>query len=67
MCRCSSQVTRTAAKYSPSHGLPEIFGEHTYGLSRFGELMVYASSGAGTWGPPMRVGTCPEIVLIRFE
>ena len=44
-----------------------IFGERTYGLSRFGELMVYTSSGAGTWGPPMRVGTRPEVVLIRFE
>ena len=44
-----------------------IFGEYTYGLKRFGELMVYTSSGAGTWGPPMRVGTNPEIVLIEFE
>ena len=44
-----------------------IFGEFIYGLKRFGELMVYTSSGAGTWGPPMRVGTRPEIVLIRFE
>jgi predicted MPP superfamily phosphohydrolase len=44
-----------------------IFGEYTYGLKRFGDLMVYTSSGAGTWGPPMRVGTNPEIVLIRFE
>lgn len=44
-----------------------IFGERTYGLSRFGELMVYTSSGAGTWGPPMRVGTASEIVLIRLE
>jgi predicted MPP superfamily phosphohydrolase len=44
-----------------------IFGEFTYGLKRFGELLVYTSSGAGTWGPPMRVGTQPEIVLIRFE
>ena len=44
----------------------KIFGERTYGLSRFGDLMVYTSSGAGTWGPPMRVGTRPEIVLIRF-
>jgi hypothetical protein len=43
-----------------------IFGEYTYGLKRFGELMVYTSSGAGTWGPPMRVGTQPEIVLIQF-
>jgi len=44
-----------------------IFGEYTYGLNRFRELMVYTSNGAGTWGPPMRVGTEPEIVLIRLE
>jgi predicted MPP superfamily phosphohydrolase len=43
-----------------------IFGDYTYGLKRFGELMVYTSSGAGTWGPPLRVGTQPEIVLIQF-
>jgi len=44
-----------------------IFGAYTYGLSRFGDLLVYTSSGAGTWGPPMRVCTAPEIVLIQFE
>ncbi len=44
-----------------------IFGEYTYGLKKFGELLVYTSSGAGTWGPPMRVCTQPEIVLISFE
>jgi predicted MPP superfamily phosphohydrolase len=44
-----------------------IFKEYTYGLNRFGNLMVYTSSGVGTWGPPMRVGTQPELVLIRFE
>jgi uncharacterized protein len=44
-----------------------IFGDYTYGLKRFGELFVYTSSGAGTWGPPMRVCTQPEIVLISFE
>ena len=43
------------------------FGKFTYGLQRFGALQVYTSSGAGTWGPPMRVGTCPEIVLLTFE
>jgi len=43
-----------------------IFGPYTYGLARFGEMVVYTSSGAGTWGPPMRVGTRPEIVLIEF-
>jgi len=44
-----------------------IFGEFTYGLQRFGDLLVYTSCGAGTWGPPMRLGTNPEVVLIRFE
>jgi predicted MPP superfamily phosphohydrolase len=44
-----------------------IFGPYTYGLKKFGELFVYTSSGVGTWGPPMRVCTQPEIVLICFE
>jgi predicted MPP superfamily phosphohydrolase len=30
-------------------------------------LQVYTTYGAGTWGPPLRVGTRPEIVMIRFE
>jgi predicted MPP superfamily phosphohydrolase len=42
------------------------FGKFTYGLQRFGEMQVYTSSGVGTWGPPMRVGTNPEIVLLTF-
>ena len=42
------------------------FGKFTYGLHRFGKLQVLTSSGAGTWGPPMRVGTAPEVVLITF-
>jgi predicted MPP superfamily phosphohydrolase len=29
-------------------------------------MLVYTTTGAGTWGPPMRVGTRPEIVLIEF-
>jgi hypothetical protein len=43
-----------------------VFGPFTTGLHRFGSLQVYTSSGSGTWGPPMRVGTRPEIVLIEF-
>ncbi|HUY94889.1 MAG TPA: metallophosphoesterase [Terracidiphilus sp.] len=42
------------------------FGKFTYGLQRFGRLQVLTSSGAGTWGPPMRVGSQPEVVLITF-
>jgi predicted MPP superfamily phosphohydrolase len=44
-----------------------VWGQFTYGLKRLGNLLVYTSSGTGTWGPPMRVGTRPEIVLIEFE
>jgi predicted MPP superfamily phosphohydrolase len=44
-----------------------IYGQFAYGLSRLGALQAYTTYGAGTWGPPMRVGTNAEIVLIRFE
>jgi hypothetical protein len=44
-----------------------MYGKFAYGLHRFGELAVYTSCGVGTWGPPMRLGSNPEIVLIRFE
>ncbi|MGH9748251.1 MAG: metallophosphoesterase [Candidatus Acidiferrales bacterium] len=44
-----------------------IYGPFAYGLNELATLQVYTTSGAGTWGPPMRVGTNPEIVLIKFE
>jgi len=44
-----------------------IYGNFAYGLSRLGRMQVYTSSGVGTWGPPLRLGTQSEIVLIRFE
>lgn len=34
-----------------------------YGLKRAGKMQVYVSSGVGTWGPPMRVGTDSEVVV----
>jgi predicted MPP superfamily phosphohydrolase len=44
-----------------------IYGPAAYGLSRLGNMLVYTCSGTGTWGPPLRVGTRSELVLIRFE
>ncbi len=44
-----------------------VYGPYVYGLNCFGNPTIYTSSGAGTWGPPLRVGTKPEIVLLRFE
>jgi len=43
-----------------------VYKGYDYGLKWFGDFIVYTSSGAGTWGPPMRIDTQPEIVVIRF-
>jgi predicted MPP superfamily phosphohydrolase len=44
-----------------------IFGRYTHGLHGFGSLQVCTSSGVGVWGPPMRVGSQSEVVLLRLE
>ena len=44
-----------------------IYGRFASGLSRLGKLQVYTSNGVGTWGPPLRVGTRSEMILIQFE
>ena len=44
-----------------------IYGRYVHGLQRYGQMAVYVNWGAGTWGPPLRVGTQSEIVLLRFE
>jgi predicted MPP superfamily phosphohydrolase len=43
-----------------------VYQRYDYGLKWFGGLLVYTSSGAGTWGPPMRIDTKPEIVVLKF-
>ena len=44
-----------------------IYRQFVYGLSRIGKMQVFTSSGAGTWGPPVRLGSNPEIVMLEFE
>jgi uncharacterized protein len=44
-----------------------IYRQFVYGLSRIGRMQVFTSSGAGTWGPPLRLGSNPEIVVLEFE
>jgi predicted MPP superfamily phosphohydrolase len=43
-----------------------VHGPHAAGLSRRGRLWVYVSAGTGTWGPPVRLGSRPEITLLRL-
>jgi uncharacterized protein len=44
-----------------------IYRQFVYGLSQIGRMQVFTSSGAGTWGPPLRLGSNPEIVVLEFE
>jgi len=44
-----------------------IYKEAAHGLSRHGALQLYTSYGAGTWGPPLRVGTRAEILLLHLQ
>src|SRR5215472_16554700 len=43
-----------------------IYRQFVHGLSRIGKMQLYTSSGVGTWGPPLRLGSNPEIVILEF-
>jgi predicted MPP superfamily phosphohydrolase len=44
-----------------------VYKGFSYGLKSLGTTQVYVSSGVGTWGPPMRVGTDGEIVVFTLK
>ena len=44
-----------------------MYGRFAYGFQKMGNTQVYTSSGVGTWGPPLRVGTDSEIVFFKFK
>ena len=41
--------------------------ENDFGLLTKGKYNVVVSSGAGTWGPPIRIGTASEIVQVEIQ
>src|SRR5262249_2094510 len=43
-----------------------VHAPHVAGLSREGRMQVYVSAGTGSWGPPVRFGTSPEITLLTL-
>lgn len=47
--------------------ITDMIYEVSYGYKRKGNTQIYVSSGAGTWGPPIRIGTIPEIVNIKLS
>jgi predicted MPP superfamily phosphohydrolase len=40
--------------------------ELNWGYLRKGDTQYYVTSGVGTWGPPVRTGSRPEIVRIHL-
>lgn len=43
-----------------------VFKGYDYGHKPYKHLQVITTSGAGTWGPPQRVGTQNEIVVVEM-
>lgn len=43
-----------------------VHAPHFHGLSRRGLMSVYVNGGTGTWGPPVRLGTKPELTLLTL-
>jgi predicted MPP superfamily phosphohydrolase len=50
----------------PLSYITEAIYEVSWGYIRKGGTHIYVSSGAGTWGPPVRIGNTPEIVCFKL-
>lgn len=44
-----------------------VHAPHFAGLSREGKMHVYVSPGTGSWGPPVRFGTSPEVTVLTLR
>ena len=50
----------------PFNYIVGLFFGHMKGLYRYGDFHLYVSTGTGTWGPRMRLGSKSEIVLFKL-
>lgn len=50
-----------------SYIVKSIYEKHAYGMTKKGNTYFYTSSGVGTWGPPQRIGTNSEMLLLTFR
>lgn len=51
----------------PLNYITKAIYEVSWGYKKKGNTHVYVSSGVGGWGPPVRIGNRPEIVLINLK
>jgi predicted MPP superfamily phosphohydrolase len=54
-------------QFSPASIVTNKLFENDFGLLQKGTFNVVVSSGVGTWGPPIRIGTSSEIVHVEIE
>jgi len=51
----------------PLNYITKAIYEVSWGYKKKGNTHVYVSSGVGGWGPPVRIGNRPEIVLLNIK
>ncbi|HKI90590.1 MAG TPA: metallophosphoesterase [Draconibacterium sp.] len=56
-----------AGQLFPIKYLADLIFDYNKGMHNFNGTTIFVSQGAGTFGPPMRVGTKSEITLIQLK
>ncbi len=51
----------------PLNYLTNAIFELSWGLKQKGNTIFYVSSGFGSWGPPVRIGNTPEVVVFKIK
>jgi hypothetical protein len=51
----------------PANLITSMIYEISWGFVRKGRTNYYVTSGVGTWGPPVRIGSDAEIILFRIK
>lgn len=54
-------------QFFPNNIITKAIFDISYGKKDFGKLSVIVSSGYGTWGPPIRIGSKSEIVVVKLK
>ncbi len=54
-------------QFFPGNYLIHFFQKFVQGLHKIENTWLYVNRGTGYWGPPIRVGTSPEITLFELE
>lgn len=51
----------------PFNYMTKAIYDKSWGFLKMGDTNFYVSSGFGTWGPPVRIGNTPEVVVFNLK